>query len=470
MQERKVIRLMRNFSTAELSRFKKFVLSPYFNENSKVIQLHEYLMLHAPKFDTQKINFEKVYAHIFPDEPYRDEVITKLLSALYKLAETFIKHEGISQNRLRDELVLLQYFHRLQLPKFFIKQLDIFRKKWKKLPFKRSQDYYLRFLAELEHSNFIQKQTHLKGDANLQEAMGMLDTSYLLDKLMLATVMLNRQKIIKVDYEMHMLEDIQQFLQTNATDFPPSVATCWKALLLIQNPNSAKQYHELKHYVLTHLDELYPNDLGAFLTLLQNNARRVIESDEPYYEELFMLYKVQIDRGLIYHNGQILPGLVKNIVTIGLRLGKLDWTEQFLEDYKGKISRKYRENVYAFNLARVEFERKHFNKTLSLLAPLDYQDTFFTLGIKRVQLMAYYELKEWELLASGINAFRVYLHRLNKVAERHKHSNLNFVNAINTLQKSAQSTDRSNHREEINQLCGMTALPEKDWLLSKANC
>ncbi len=466
MQDRKVIRLMRSFSTAELSRFKKFVRSPYFNENSKVVQLHEYLMRYAPKFDPAKIDLAGAYQDIYPNDPYRDEVITKLLSSLYKLAEIFVKHEGIAQNRFEDDLALMQFFHRYQLPKFFLRQLEVFRKKWKKLPFWRSQDYYQRFLAELEYSNFVHKQTHLKGDANLQEAMEMLDTSYLLDKLQLATIMLNRQKIIKVEYEMPLMEDIQQFLTRDTDRFPPSVAAWWKAFLFIQNPDSEAHYLALKQFVLTHLKELYPNDLEAFFTFLQNNARRIFVEDRVYYKELFMLYQVQIANGLIYQDGQVLPGLVKNIVTIGLRLGKLDWAEQFLEDYKGKISKKYRENAYTFNLARVQFERKHFGEALSLLAQLDYQDPFFTLGIKRVQLMAYYELEEWELLASGINAFRVYLHRLNKVADRHKRSNLHFVNVINTLQKRAQSADKSTFAEEL-ELREMGPLPEKDWLVAK---
>ncbi|MFK7774942.1 MAG: hypothetical protein AB8F94_22575, partial [Saprospiraceae bacterium] len=130
---------------------------------------------------------------------------------------------------------------------------------------------------------------------------------------------------------------------------------------------------------------------------------------------------------LIYINGELDPFHFKNIVVIALRCGKYDWTEDFISKNKEKLPESSRENAVTFNLARLYYYKKDYQKVISLLQEVEYEDIVYSLSSKSLLIATYYENDEVEPLYSLLESFIVYLNNRKDIPERWKKNHLNLV-------------------------------------------
>ncbi len=123
------------------------------------------------------------------------------------------------------------------------------------------------------------------------------------------------------------------------------------------------------------------------------------------------MYIYQLDKGLLYEEKYFPTNAYNNIVSAGLTLGEMDWTLNFMEEYKDKIPQKHKESTYTFNLAKYNYVNKDYDKVLQLLQQVEFTDVYYNLGAKSFLARTFYELKEIDPLVSHLNAFSIYLKR-----------------------------------------------------------
>ena len=168
MQNNKFIRLISHFSKAEISDFRLFVQSPYFNKNQKLVKVLEYIQKFYPDFDQQNFTRENTFDVIFPGEQFDFPKLTKLLSKLFKLAEQFISHNYIKTNTNERELLLLEYYQNNNLTPFFSSTLQQVEKKYtNNFPIQNEQWLLDSYRMEFKRTEFLSKQPDgRKGDIN----------------------------------------------------------------------------------------------------------------------------------------------------------------------------------------------------------------------------------------------------------------------------------------------------------------
>ena len=105
--------------------------------------------------------------------------------------------------------------------------------------------------------------------------------------------------------------------------------------------------------------------------------------------------------------------LFKNIVDAGLKCEQYEWVFQFLQEYKGQIiNTPHETDVYNYNLANYYFHRHNYEKALDLLSH-QYQDVYYKIDARRLELKIYYELNS-PILEARLEAFRILVLRLAK--------------------------------------------------------
>ena len=123
-----------------------------------------------------------------------------------------------------------------------------------------------------------------------------------------------------------------------------------------------------------------------------------------------------------------------NIVAIGLRLGELEWVRYFITEFKNRLEKTYRESAFSYNLARLEYESRHFDHVLELLQKANYRDPLLNLAAKTLLLKTYYEISEFDLLQSHLDAMRNYIHR-KRVIGYHRTNYLNIIRFAEKLMR-----------------------------------
>lgn len=118
----------------------------------------------------------------------------------------------------------------------------------------------------------------------------------------------------------------------------------------------------------------------------------------------------------------------RNIIIAALRVKQYAWVENFIENYKIYVHPKYRDNAVYFSLARLEINRENYDKVLEYLQLINYEDVWYQLGAKTMQITAYYELKEFDALESLLNAYKMFITRENHCLKSEKKHTSTLLN------------------------------------------
>lgn len=176
-------------------------------------------------------------------------------------------------------------------------------------------------------------------------------------------------------------------------------------------------------------------------------------------------YQEVLTKEYLLQNGVLSRFTYTNIVSVALQIDMSDWAEKFIEEWTPRLERRYRERMFSFNRAKIAYHTKDFDAAIPLLQRANYHDLLLNLGARTLLLKIYYELDEFDLLQSHLDAFSSYLRRKDGLAyHRTNYRNLirytNRLLNLNSMDKVAvQSFRESVENEEI--------LTEKAWLLSQ---
>ena len=133
MQHSKLINFFCQIQPYEFLALKVFIKENC--RNKKCTQLFDIIAKHYPSnLKSVRLNKQKVFIKLFPNEDYNDNKILKTMSELYRYIEQFIISETIKQDIAYQKLALIQYYfnHSLdtQIPQE-VKELNTYFKSQK---------------------------------------------------------------------------------------------------------------------------------------------------------------------------------------------------------------------------------------------------------------------------------------------------------------------------------------------------
>jgi len=125
--------------------------------------------------------------------------------------------------------------------------------------------------------------------------------------------------------------------------------------------------------------------------------------------ELFDLYQAGLEQDAFLENGFLSRWTYKNIVTAGLILEEFEWVEGFIYKYESKLERKYRKDSFGYNLACLFYGKKQYDKAISQLQQVKFDDVLLNLNARNLLVKIYLELEEYEALDAHLNSFEVFI-------------------------------------------------------------
>ena len=163
-------------------------------------------------------------------------------------------------------------------------------------------------------------------------------------------------------------------------------------------------------------------------------------------------------------NGRFNRFTFTNIVTLGIKLKKFDWVEQFIKDYQHKLSLDLRENYSKYQLASLRYAQKKYGEAIGLLATFNSQDDLMNLGAKWIRLKIYYGEKNWEALDSLLESMRMYLLRRKKMGYHKTY----YMNIIRLTKKMIQFNGRKKNKTIlIEQAKEIQVESTRNWFLTQ---
>ncbi len=468
MREGKLYQAIIHLNGHELNRLHRFVASPFFNQNEPIIKLFEWIKKDLKQGGIKPISDADLWTICFgPKQVFSPSRYRKLQSDLLKTVQDYYAQEAFEANPIHKAKYLLETIYDRSLEKLQAGALKTAQRLVEEQELKPASFYYYQYELEQSIYDLSRIQLERSTKSNIESIARNLDRFYLAEKLRYYCTVLNHQHVAALDYNMLFIDEIIKHVESHDYSDVPPIVIYYQILLTYKEPDNKVHYEHLRALIDQHIQLFPETEAKEILDAALNYSTKKINAGQmEYMREMFELYVKSLENGVLLVRGNISPWSFKNIVTAGLRLNEFDWIENFIQEYSKHLDIRFRQNAITFNLAQLYFYKKEYEKVISQLSQVEYDDMTYNLNSKTLLMASYYELDEIEALHSLLDTFRVYLNRNKELpATRRKHY-LNTISIVRKLSK-VSSGDIKQIDKLTKELESTQGVVSKNWIFEK---
>lgn len=480
----KIILLLRRLNKKELTGFREFLCSPYFNNKSKLVQFYDKLVKHAPGFDEKKIRKAEIYETLYPGSTYNVQVYKNLSSELYLKAREFLAIESYRANDLSLSVDLLEKLESSRADELFKIELKNLRAELNKTKYSDSNFLFKFRLALIERSFLYHRSRRTKLISTGNEESNELLKYYFIhafrQRFDFESLGMNfnlhesenpAMAHIRKQLDMGLVQQAIEHMQETKSKDHEIIAIFYYILMSFRVPENDEYFKKAKELVFKNInkfdrsfqfevsDALY----GLFSFRMMHNS--AIEN----YQDTFDIINFRLRKKIYKESGNSYFDAIsfRAIFLTGIRLKEYEWLKKFLRKYIKEVTPGHRENLFNLLSSYNKFFEKKFEESLDYLNKVKYDINLYKLDVRKIQLLNYYELNLLEPAISLIASFREFLNSNKELTEDERVKNLKMLNLYSKLIKL-----REDHNEF--ELMGLKAEIEKtanvlykDWFTEK---
>lgn len=464
METSKIFGILSGFNKYDKKAFSRFLSSPWIIQDASLKKIFK--LISEGNSDLEESWKETLYKKVFPDKKYNNKHLRYLLSALTQGLENFIA----CQELFKDSTLLVQLKMKGLSFRNNEKAYDyehIRYEKWVNSHPNGDADYYLRrFLNSYQHLNYTYRKTKRKNIIRFDQVMLYLDRFYVAKKLQLLAEMENAQNVLAADYKIYFANETKKLAAIDDFQQVPVIAVYYHILMTLTGPDQEKHFKELRKLLTTYGNLFELNELNDVYQYVRNYCIKKINTGNADFQLiLFEIYKEILTNKKLLQQEYLSQWEFKNITTLGLRLGQLDWVHEFIQKYSYYLRPVERKNAILYNTANLHFHRHEYSLTLKLFQKVEFTDVYYQLDTRSIQLKIYYETEEEDALLFHAAAFRIFLkrNRLISVYQRTIYKNLIRF----TIQLMRAGTSRSKITALNRQFANNPKVADAQWVKQK---
>lgn len=439
MRNSKLFYALQSLDKYEQNRFQKFLQSPYFNRDPVIIDLFRVLCDYINEKLEEPIEKDTIWKTIILDKSYDDIRFRKYCSDLLKLLEDYLIQQAFDQNQILKSSLLLESLNAKKLDRLYVSSLRTANTILQQFPYQSADFYFNKYKLEKISYDLNEYETKRDERSNVEEISQNIDHFFLAEKLRISSAVLSQQNVAAHSYNLFMKDEVLDHIRNNYEyyeDIPP-IALYYQIYLTLAEDENEAHYFKLKE-LLDRFSLKFPTEEARDVLYLaaQNYCiRKSYQGNQKFLNELFILYKDLLSKGIILAENQLSPWYFRNIITTGLRLKEYDWTENFIKDFQSYLPSSFKDNAVNYSLAQVYFYQKKYDKVIQELQNVEYEDVAYNLNSKTMLIATYYEIDEIEPLFSILESFRTYLNRHKDIPEWRRKYYINLIKYTKKLTK-----------------------------------
>ena len=476
MNDSKLIASLRYLNVYELTAFEKFMSSPYFNQNEKILEFYRIILPFLKSGKEIKHDKLSIWEELYGNEVFNDKNFRRLNSDLLRLLERFIAQQVYDRNEVMHSNNLLEGVSKKSIFNMYNSTLSAAERLSERHLNRNSEYYHQQFILEKKRFNFTteyEKKSKKKSKyniLNIKEISDNIDVYYLAEKLRLIAVLHSFRRIMKIETDLDFTEEIVKMVESIEYDKYPPIAIYYRILLALRDGDNLEHYDKLKELISKYI-HLFPEAEAEdiYESALNYCISKVNSGVSQFFDEILNLYKGMISNDILKYKDNIDPTAYRNIVISAIRVKDYNWAEWFIETYKGKLDEKYRDNAVTFNLARLYYYKDELEKVKKYLRDVEFDDLGYELSAKAMLIATYYDTDDFTPLYSLLDSFYVFLNRNKKsIPEQRRRNYILLIKFVKKLM-SINIHDKSTVRKLRNQIETSGDIPDKQWLLDRVS-
>ncbi|MEL6923719.1 MAG: hypothetical protein AAFO94_06690 [Bacteroidota bacterium] len=464
MQKSKLLEVLSQLDKKEQRALGKFVRSPFFNQRADVVDLYDYLMQQLPLRDEALVSKQRVWVAVFGEAPYNEKKISYTISFLYQCVKDFLAYAEFKSDSIHAQFQLVKALRKRSLDRVFEIEIRQAEKALEAGSLRNMDYHYLSFKIHQEYNHQGTRQKRLDAQ-HFQQQQEALNYYYIANKLKQICISVSYRNVPIVDLPDQYSEQLLRQIEQGDWQDNPSIAIYYNIYKALSSPE--KHYFDrLQQLIRANVSTFSAREFKDILLLSINAAiKKINGGDRSYLLELFGLYREGLDSGALLENGQLSRFSYSNIARTGQGLKEYDWVKSFLDRFKDKVDKKYREDAYNYNLADLYSRQEKYDEVMTILQEVEFKDPLYNLYARRMLLKAYFRKNEYATLNSHLESFKNYIYR-HKDLGYYRRIYLNLIRYVRKL-LALDRFDRKAVEDLRQKIENEKYLVEREWLLEQ---
>jgi len=488
VQKSKLFLLIKTFDKKELKTFDNWLSSKFHNQSEKVLNLYRglrsiYNKLDRPVEKHILLKFVGIKINVDSGKPSAKNalILRQTMSALTQQIQEFLCWQKFKEDNIRVNCCLVDALMDRRQFKLVPAILQKSKKELQASPNRNILFYEHIFqLTERKfHIDIILNNRSTKVEIQ-QDLINKLWQTHIVRVLKYYCAAKNIEKIRKINYVYPLIEPLKQYIKDSSENDVSLVKMFYTLLILIEK-EEPEYFYELKKYLFKNFKIFDVFIVRQFLNYLTNYCARVIKlGKDEFIKEKQDVYQFGLKLKCWSSDIYFSSHQFTNIVINSLLLGKIDWTKNFLNDYKEQLNPVTKEDTLNYCNALLHFQINEFdeahNYMLKITSPEDF---IYHLGYKILLIKIYYECQSLTIenedthpINYELESIRHYIMstRNKRMSESLRESYKNFVNLFRRILKRKKKLINKEiiPKEDIDKLKKelFSELPfvERDWL------
>lgn len=379
MQKSNLISTLKSINSYELKKFELY-LKGFYSKNAVLNRLFKYIYAYKPLFDSDSLDYEKLYRKVFPNHnSINKKKIIKLTSELNSILKEFL-----IWIELKNDKKLLEYMSIKVSQKRDLERFNPIGLRSKKIT--STNDFGYKFMTyELEYS-LNRKSTNIP----LQRIIDNLDEYFIINKLKYYCEILHNDSIKReiFDYGYLTIEEILKYLRNK--NFIDDISELYILSIELITKKNDENYDELLRLFKDSIGKVENNELIFVSKYLLKYASDKINKGFSRFRKHISFIHVTIIDNLLEEN-KINSNLYLNAIENAVKSGNLSYAEYLINSKTEILYMKNKENTLKIALAIVNFEKKEFNEVIKVLNSVVYTSQYIQIKVKILLLLSYFE-------------------------------------------------------------------------------
>ena len=460
MRSRKVHKILSKFSEDQRKSFRAYLASPYLNSNGRLVRFME--ILEVEMFEGGgECTPEEIWGMGLSQGPYHANGFDKICAELLAAANAFL---GLETYLNRPETAAADQFEGYVdegLDEWVPGMFKAISTKYGDAFSQSSEGLYAHMRLLRSYSVHLFRQPRAPRGEWLLDIDQALTHFFLAQKLELAAALSNYNQVFQSDFHLPDETWLVDRLEAGFDTFPPYIRLHYLGYLTASG--SEPHFHRLKAELAQHKDQV-PPDEGKHLYRLALNFCyfRLNEGAEQFEAEAEGLLLELLDNGWLLEDGKMPPEHFKNIVSVRLRQGDVDWVKDFIGQWEDALTDGHGGAAKVYNRAVLAFFEGKYGQCIRAMEEVlrDFKaDVYYGLDARLYQIKALYERNgpdDFLDLESRLNSFRVFVLRNKKVGEIDQLHYKNFVKQCRRLVRLRDELDGERERKIKKFLSGLS--------------
>lgn len=412
----KLIKLYNQLNSLEKIELRKWINSKIVNKNREVLLLFNFI-------DSRKaitplsIKKERVFEFVYKTREYNDNKMRSLISLTFSILEDFLIYSELQSNELFKMHLLIKQYKNKNLDNFVVTNL-------KKAAWILEKDQnqnnelestYYRFLFE-KHKYEFESLNNRNQIINPIKVMNYLIEFCSIEILKYSNINYIHQDISIELNEIVLLKSIVTEIELGQISKKGQILVYFLIYKTISE-NSEAYFEELEKEIYLNEKKFSKSDLkNVYLMCINFCIKKYnLENKLDLASKAFSLYIKSIENGCLLENNELSRFSFTNIVSLGLKINKIEDVEQFIINYNKYISIEFRQNAFSFNMSKIHYLRKNYKESIKLLFTTEFKDILWNLNAKYLILKILYETEQYDLLFQHLNSYNVFLNRKKEI-------------------------------------------------------